>query len=123
VPRGQRGGNPTAIKLIYPHKGSVIDLSTGWNLMLGFAPGERVPGTHYKRHTECSVLGAPCEGLELARNQELGEPIVLEPTDIKRAPHKAVPKGRGPRLRRQVKADLRYGTARVVYLYTCDFPT
>jgi hypothetical protein len=91
--------------------------------MLGFAPGERVPGTHYKRHTECSVLGAPCAGLELARNPKLGEPIVIEPTLMKRAPHRTVPRGRGPRLRRQIKADLRYGTTRVVYLDTCGFPT
>jgi hypothetical protein len=53
--------------------------------MLGSAPGERVPGTHYKRHTECSVLGAPCAGLVLARNPELGESIVIVPTDKKGA--------------------------------------
>jgi hypothetical protein len=34
---------------------------------------------------------------------------VIELTHIKRAPHRTVPKGRGPRLSREVKADLRYG--------------
>jgi hypothetical protein len=41
--------------------------------------------------------------------REFGEPIVIEPTHIKRVPHRTVPEGRGPRLSRQVKADLRYG--------------
>jgi hypothetical protein len=44
-----------------------------------------------------------------AAYSELGESIVIEPTHIKRAPHRTVPKHRGPRLSRQVKADLRYG--------------
>jgi hypothetical protein len=35
--------------------------------------------------------------------------IVIEPTHITRAPHRTVPKSRGPRLSRQVKAYLRYG--------------
>jgi hypothetical protein len=32
-----------------------------------------------------------------------------KPTCIKRAPHRTVPEGRGPRLSRELKADLRYG--------------
>jgi hypothetical protein len=65
--------------------------------------------THRVQPTRSSVR-------ESGTRPELGEPIVIEPTHIKRAPHRTVPKARGPRLNRQVKADLRYG--RVVYLHT-----
>jgi hypothetical protein len=46
---------------------------------------------------------------ETGTRPELGEPIVIEPTNIKRAPHRTVPKGRGPRLIRHANADLRFG--------------
>jgi hypothetical protein len=46
---------------------------------------------------------------ETGSRPELGEPVVIEPTHITMAPHRTVPKGRGPRLSCHVKADMRYG--------------
>jgi hypothetical protein len=85
-------------------EGSGPALSLQVKADLRYGPGCLFP---HKRHTqdlhpECSLFGAPCARLAL------GEPIVIEPTNIKRAPHRTVPEGRGPRLSRQVKADLRY---------------
>jgi hypothetical protein len=51
------------------------------------------------------------------------EVIVIEPTHIKRAPHRTVPEGRGPRLSRQVKADLRYGRGLSPHIWFSDLKT
>jgi hypothetical protein len=66
-------------------------------------PSNRPPTnvTHRVQPTRSSVRGT-------GTRPELGEPIIIELTHIKMAPHRTVPKGRGPRFSRQVKADLRY---------------
>jgi hypothetical protein len=57
---------------------------------------------HRVQPTRSSVRGT-------GTRPELEKSIVIEPTHIKRAPHRTGPEGRGPRLSRHVKPDLRYG--------------
>jgi hypothetical protein len=80
--------------------------------------GPQQSSTNKRHKQDWQIQNAAFSELGTGTRPELGESVVTESTHIKRAPHMTVPKGRGPRLSRHVKADLRYGTARVVWLFS-----